>query len=149
MPAAPPPAPADDPNALADELRQPLLRLYRRMRQETQDADISPLQNLLLVLIIKQPGIGVGALAEMEGLRGPTISSHVKQLEKAGLVGRAPPDPADRRRTGLVATEEGRRRAEVLRQQRTDWLARQLATLSPEERQAIHAAIPALAALDR
>jgi DNA-binding MarR family transcriptional regulator len=149
MVAAPPPAIPDDTDALADALRQPLLRLYRRMRRETRDPVISPLQNLLLVLIIKHPGIGVGALAEIEGLRGPTISGHVKQLEAAGLVGRAPPDPADRRRTGLVATEAGRRRAEALRQQRTDWLARQLAALSPEERQAIRAAIPALTALDR
>jgi DNA-binding MarR family transcriptional regulator len=139
----------DDTNALADALRQPLLRLYRRMRRETQDPVISPLQNLLLALIIKHPGIGVGALAEMERLRGPTISGHIKQMEAAGLVTRTPPDPKDRRRTGLVATEEGRRMVEALRQQRTDWLARQLAALSPEERQAIRAAIPALTALDR
>lgn len=137
--------PASD--ILAEAMRPALARLYRRLRRETQDGDISPLQNLLLVLIIKNPGIGIGALAEMEGLRGPTISAHVKQLEAAGLVTRAPPDPADRRRTGLVATEEGRRRSEALRRQRTDWLARRLDGLSPAERQAIAAAIPALTRL--
>jgi len=128
-------------------MRPALLRLYRRMRRETQDGDISPLQNLLLVLIIKSPGIGVGALAEIEGLRGPTVSGHIKQLEAAGMVARTPPDPQDRRRTGLVATEEGVRRAEALRRQRTDWLARRLDRLSPAERQAIEAAIPALVRL--
>ncbi|WP_343714987.1 MarR family transcriptional regulator [Inquilinus sp.] len=137
--------PASD--LLAEAMRPALLRLYRRMRRETQDGDVSPLQNLLLVLIIKNPGIGVGALAEIEGLRGPTISGHIKQLETAGLVTRAPPDPKDRRRTGLVATPEGERRAEALRRLRTDWLARRLDGLSPAERQAVAAAIPALVRL--
>lgn len=132
---------------LAEAMRPALARLYRRIRRETQDGDISPLQNLLLVLIIKSPGIGVGALAEIEGLRGPTISGHIKQMEAAGLVARTPPDPQDRRRTGLVATAEGVRRAEALRQQRTDWLARRLDLLSPAERRAIEAAIPTLARL--
>lgn len=132
---------------LAEAMRPALLRLYRRMRRETQDGDVSPLQNLLLVLIIKSPGIGVGALAEIEGLRGPTVSGHVKQLEAAGLIARTPPDPQDRRRTGLVATVEGVRRDDALRQQRTDWLARRLDRLSPAERQAIEAAIPALVRL--
>lgn len=139
------PAPSSD--ILAEAMRPALARLYRRLRRETQDGDISPLQNLLLVLIIKSPGIGVGALAEIEGLRGPTVSGHIKQLEAAGLVARTPPDPQDRRRTGLVATAEGVRRAEALRRQRTDWLARRLDHLSPAERQAIAAAIPALVRL--
>ncbi|MGO1076893.1 MarR family winged helix-turn-helix transcriptional regulator [Inquilinus sp. CA228] len=141
------PAPSGASDILAEAMRPALARLYRRIRRETQDGDISPLQNLLLVLIIKSPGIGVGALAEIEGLRGPTVSGHVKQLEAAGLVARTPPDPEDRRRSGLVATEEGVRRAEALRRQRTDWLARRLDHLSPAERQAIAAAIPALVRL--
>jgi DNA-binding MarR family transcriptional regulator len=141
------PAPSGASDILAEAMRPALLRLYRRMRRETQDGDVSPLQNLLLVLIIKTPGIGVGALAEIEGLRGPTVSGHVKQLEAAGLVARTPPDPEDRRRTGLVATAEGVRRAEALRRQRTDWLARRMDRLSPAERQAIEAAIPALVRL--
>lgn len=141
------PAASSASAVLAEAMRQPLLRLYRRMRRETQDGDVSPLQNLMLVLIIKTPGIGIGALAEIEGLRGPTISGHIKQMEAAGLVARTPPDPQDRRRTGLVATAEGIRRAEALRQQRTDWLARRLDLLSPAERQAVEAAIPALARL--
>ena len=132
---------------LAEAMRPALLRLYRRMRRETQDGDLSPLQSLMLALIITTPGIGVGALAEIEGLRGPTVSGHIKQMEAAGLVARTPPDPQDRRRTGLVATPEGVRRAEALRRQRTDWLARRLDHLSAAERRAIEAAIPALARL--
>ncbi|MBW8729359.1 MAG: MarR family transcriptional regulator [Inquilinus limosus] len=141
------PAPSGASGILAEAMRPALARLYRRLRRETQDGDIPPLQNLLLVLIIKSPGIGVGALAEIEGLRGPTVSGHVKQLETAGLVARTPPDPQDRRRTGLIATAEGVRRADALRRQRTDWLARRLDLLSPAERQAIEAAIPALVRL--
>jgi len=135
--------------ALADDLRLALHRVFRRIRQDAENDPIGlSLQlRLLLSTIGQHPGIGVAELARMEKLRGPTISGHVKQLETAGLVTRAPPDPKDRRRTGLVATPEGERRAEALRRLRTDWLARRLDLLSPAERQAIAAAIPALARL--
>ncbi|MDQ0391876.1 MarR family winged helix-turn-helix transcriptional regulator [Labrys monachus] len=126
----------------------PLHRLYRRLRQESVDTHegISPFQNLLLVAILKHPGIGVGELARMEKLRGPTISGHIGPMETAGLV-RAVPDPHDRRRAGLHLTDKGRDLIETLRNRRRDWLAGQLALLPPEARQAIRGAIGPLTAL--
>lgn len=127
--------------ALAEALRPALHRLYRQLRRENDEPGISPLQALLLVAILQQPGIGVAELARLENLRGPTISGHIKAMEREGLVTRSAPDPEDRRRSGLIATDKGRALIQGLKQKRTDWLAAELSKLSPEARAAIRAAI--------
>ncbi|AYG65085.1 MULTISPECIES: MarR family transcriptional regulator [unclassified Rhizobium] len=134
----------EDAYALAEALRPALHRLYRQLRRESDEAGLSPLHALLLVAIIRQPGIGVAELARMERLRGPTISGHVKAMERDGLIARAEPDPNDRRRNGLIATEKGQEFIRRLKQRRTDWLAAELVKLSPQQRDAIRAAIEPL-----
>ncbi len=130
--------------ALAEALRPALHRLHRQLRREIDDAGVSPLHALLLVAIMRQPGIGVAELARLEKLRGPTISGHIKVMEKEGLVARADPDPQDRRRSGLVATDKGWALIHGMKQRRTEWLAFELAKLSPEARAAIRAAVAPL-----
>lgn len=130
--------------ALAEVLRPALHRLHRQLRRESDEAGLSPLHALLLVAIMGQPGIGVAELARMEKLRGPTISGHVKAMERDGLIARSEPDPSDRRRNGLVATEKGEDIIRSLKRRRTDWLASELAKLSPQQRDAIRAAIEPL-----
>ncbi|MFS2002356.1 MarR family winged helix-turn-helix transcriptional regulator [Duganella sp. CT11-25] len=129
--------------ALADELRLALHHVFRRIRQES-DGDPSGLslqQKMLLSTISLQPGIGVAELARMEKLRGPTMSGHIKALETAGLVRRDAPDPADRRRSGLLLTGHGTAVLEDIRARRRDWLARRLAQLPPEGADALRDAI--------
>jgi DNA-binding MarR family transcriptional regulator len=140
-----PPLHQDSALALAEDLRPLLHRLMREMRREDLDLHATPLQALLLANVLKHPGIGVVELAQLEKLRGPTVSSHVKALEKLGLIVRGEPDPQDRRRIGLVVTENGRRVLVDLKQRRTDWLAERLAGVSPEARELLRAAIPVLA----
>jgi DNA-binding MarR family transcriptional regulator len=131
----------EDAMALAEELRPVLHRLYRQLRREGDDPAISPLQALLLVAIIRQPGIGVAELARLEKLRGPTISGHIKSMEQAGYVTRSAPDPKDARRSGLLATPAGLALVRKIKRQRTDWLAFELVRLSFGERQAIRGAL--------
>jgi DNA-binding MarR family transcriptional regulator len=126
---------------LAEQLRPALHRLYRQLRRESDDPNISPLQALLLVAIIGQPGIGVAELARLEKLRGPTISGHIKAMEQAGLVARSAPDPRDGRRNGLIATAKGLELIETIKRRRTDWLAIELLRLDSSARQAIREAI--------
>jgi DNA-binding MarR family transcriptional regulator len=127
--------------ALAEELRGVLHRLLRQLRHEGDDMGISRLHLLLLATLREHPGIGIGDLARLEKLRGPTISGHVKSLEALGLVERAAPDPRDRRRVGLVLTAKGSDVITAFKRSRTDWLARRLAGLSPAAREAIRDAI--------
>lgn len=130
--------------SLSEDLQRVFHRLSRRLRRESHDLDVSPLHALLLVAIRKNPGIGVGELAELERLRGPTISAHIKAMEALGLVERGPQDPNDRRRVSLVVTKDGAAIVESIKRSRVDWLARKLAGLSPQSREAIRNAIGAL-----
>lgn len=129
--------------ALADDLRTALHHVFRRIRQEG-DSDpygLSLQHKLLLSIISQTPGIGVAELARMEKLRGPTMSGHIKALENAGLVRRDTPNPEDRRRVGLLLTEQGAAVIDDIRSRRRDWLARKLAQLPPEGAQALRDAI--------
>jgi DNA-binding MarR family transcriptional regulator len=128
---------------LGDELRTALHRIFRRIRQESDNdpSGITLLQKMLLWTISQNEGIGVAELARMEKLRGPTISGHIKVLENAGLVRRSSPDAEDRRRVGLLLTEHGAAVIKDIRNRRRDWMARKLAQLPPEGTQALRNAI--------
>lgn len=134
-------SPAADMLALADELRPGLLRVSRQLRRDAQGPGFSALDTILLGVIKKRPGIGISELADSEHLSRPTMSEHVKRLERAGLVARlAPGEGQDQRRVGLKITPTGTRALDAVRRQRNDWLAARLAKLTPEAREALAAA---------
>jgi DNA-binding MarR family transcriptional regulator len=137
----PPPASAADIATLAEALRPALLRLSRQLRKESQRFGMSPLDAMILGLVKHREGIGVSELADLEQMSRPTMSSHVKRLEQAGWLARRAPDSEDKRRVGLALTPAGRRAMDAVRRQRNDWLAGRLASLSPEARAALAAAV--------
>lgn len=132
-----------DPAILAETLRPALLRASRKLRQEAQRVGASALDALLLVHILKNPGVGVSELAEAEHMSKPSMSGHVKRLEAAGWIIRAE-DAADARRSGLAITDEGHQQIHAIRQHRNDWLAARLALLSPDARQKLEDAVEPL-----
>lgn len=131
---------------IADALRPVLLRVGRELRREARAVGISPEQVALLVGIKYAPGIGVRELATRERVSAPAMSKHVDRLEREGLVVRTP-SVDDRRRVGLSLTDEGQRVLRRVRSRRTAWLASRLGELTPEERNAIEAAIEPLSRL--
>jgi DNA-binding MarR family transcriptional regulator len=85
----------------------------------------------------------LGDLAARERIAPPTLSRIVAGLVEHGYVQRSP-DPDDAR-AGLVSvTEAGEELLGGLRSHRTTELSARLARLSPEDRQALLAAAPAL-----
>jgi len=134
MPDTPP-----DIIALAEALRPALLRVSRRLRLEAQKVGLSAQDALLLGHITKNPGIGVSALAEAEKISRPTMSAHIKRLEAEGLLARSN-DAEDGRRSGLAITAAGKRKLDLIRRERNDWLAARLMRLSPEDRALLEAA---------
>ncbi|CAN7283580.1 MarR family transcriptional regulator [Phenylobacterium sp. LjRoot164] len=124
---------------LADNLRAPLLRVARRLRQEAQRAGSSALDALILGHIRRHPGVGVSELALAEQISRPSMSGHIKRLEAAGWILRID-DAQDGRRSGLRITPLGEAQVDAVRQRRNDWLAIRLARLSPEDRAALAAA---------
>jgi DNA-binding MarR family transcriptional regulator len=131
-----------DAMAVADSLRPTLLRLARELRRE-KIAGVSPHQVGLLVAIKYSPGVTVGQLAAEERVSTAAMSKRVSRLERDGLVTRTQSD-ADRRRVGLTLTDEGQRTLRRVRSRRTAWLASRLDTLSPDELEAVGAAVTAL-----
>jgi DNA-binding MarR family transcriptional regulator len=132
-----------DTLAIADRLRPVLLRVGRELRREAREVGISPEQVSLLVAIKYRPGIGVRELAAKERVSPPALSNHVDRLERDGLVSRTP-NASDRRRVGIALTDEGQRVLRRVRSRRTAWLATRLGSLSPEELDAVEAAVEPL-----
>jgi DNA-binding MarR family transcriptional regulator len=85
-------------------------------------------------------------LAAREGVTQPAMTQLIARLEHAGLVRRAP-DPADGRVVEVHITGAGTALLARRRAVRTEQLAGILARLSPEERSALEAALPAIDAL--
>ncbi len=137
------PKTATDTLAIADRLRPVLLRVGRELRREAREVGISPEQVSLLVAIKYTPGIGVRELAARERVSPPALSNHVDRLERDGLVSRTP-SASDRRRVGIALTDEGQRVLRRVRSRRTAWLATRLGGLSPEELDAVEAAVEPL-----
>jgi DNA-binding MarR family transcriptional regulator len=131
------------PDAIAADLRPVVLRLARGLRKETEQLGITARQATLLWLIKRSPGLSLAELAAEEDISPPALSGHVDRLEAAGLVERTRSSP-DRRRVGLRLTDQGSQLLRRVRARRTTWLAGRMRSLSPEELDAIDAALPAL-----
>ena len=135
-----------DTRETANRLRPALLRLARELRRETESLGITSRQATLLSVIREHPGLSLRELAALERISAPSLSGHVDRLESAALIERVR-SGSDRRRVGLELTPAGDRLLRKVRAQRTTWLAERLAELSPEQVDAIEAAIEPLSAL--
>jgi DNA-binding MarR family transcriptional regulator len=136
---------------VAEDLRDAIKLLMREIRRdaERQTSGLSLMQAMLLGAVGHQPGIGVAELARMKQVRTPTMSAQVKALEEAGLLARAAPDPADRRRSGLRLTEAGQAMHDQLHAQRLDWLVQRVGRLDEAQLDALAAAIEPLKLIAR
>jgi DNA-binding MarR family transcriptional regulator len=132
-----------EPLAVANRLRPALLKVARELRRESHALGVTGGQVSLLFQISRNRGIGVRGLAALERMSAAAMSGYVDRLERAGLVQRTP-DENDRRRHGLSVTPEGERVLRSVRSRRTAWLASRLEHLSPEELEAVDAAVEPL-----
>jgi DNA-binding MarR family transcriptional regulator len=131
------------PELIADELRPVLLRLTRELRKESEQLGVTTRQATLLWLVKRSPGLSLAELAAEEGISPPALSGHVDRLERAGLIERVR-STEDRRRVGLVLTDEGTKLLRRIRARRTTWLAERLTALDEAELDTLAKAIPAL-----
>jgi DNA-binding MarR family transcriptional regulator len=138
------PPPANESVRLEDvtRLRLGLLRLARRLRQQS-GPDITPSQLSVLSTLDRHGPLSHGDLAAHERIQPPTVTRIVTVMEEAGLVQRST-DPDDRRCSLVEITRDGRRRLEKIRSDRDAWLAQRLGELSPEQRRVLHQAVPVL-----
>jgi len=136
------------PVAVAAVLRSAITLVSRRMRASRPVGELTPSQFSLLGSLDLAGALTPGELAESERVRPPTITRIVAKLEAAGLVRRTP-HATDRRQVILEPTDQGRALLRQAREAREAWLARRLAELDPDEREALHRAAEILIRIAR
>ncbi|UQS21671.1 MarR family transcriptional regulator [Amycolatopsis thermalba] len=128
---------------LAHELRPLVFRLYYLVRRLTPRHQLTLTQGSVLSELVHGGPRRMSALAELEGVRQPSMTDLVRRLERLGLVSRRP-DPDDRRAVLIEATSSGARYMTALITAREEFLRERLTALDPADRDAIDAALPAL-----
>src|SRR5438132_2341821 len=117
---------------VADRLHSAAIHLLRRLRVEDKAIGLTgPRASALSVIVFRGP-IAMGALAEAEQVRRPTITRLVDGLERRGLVRRVN-DPADGRVQLVEATAAGTRLLQKGRARRVERLMRGVMQLTKEE----------------
>jgi DNA-binding MarR family transcriptional regulator len=128
---------------LADRLHSAAIHLLRRLRREDDASGLPAPQLSAMSVIVFGGAITLGALANAEQVRPPTITKLVAALEEQGLVEREP-DPQDRRVMRVKATARGTRLLHDGRRRRVASLAASLGELAAADRAALARAIPIL-----
>ncbi|MGH3296897.1 MAG: MarR family winged helix-turn-helix transcriptional regulator [Trebonia sp.] len=118
----------------------------RAVRMSVVGDPLPPARSELLRLAATRPGIGVAEAAAELRLAPNSVSTMVSKLTEDGLLHRGRV-ASDGRSVRLTVTEAGAARIEQWQDIRTDLAGRALDRLTPTDRQALMAAIPALTRL--
>ena len=86
-----------------------LMSIGRLMRQRLYSDDMDPATFWLLKALAKHDALRVTELAALANLDASTVSRHVQQLHRSGLIDRTP-DPDDRRAQQVALSSGGRER---------------------------------------
>jgi DNA-binding MarR family transcriptional regulator len=131
--------------SLASELDARLIAIWKAIGR-VQRHDLSRTAASVLAVLRDHGPQRVTALAAHEAIAQPTMTTLLGRLERDGLVARGG-DPADARAVLVSLTDEGRSRLQRIRDARAAAIEERLATLDPDEREALAAALPVLAKL--
>ncbi|HEX8967802.1 MAG TPA: MarR family transcriptional regulator [Chloroflexota bacterium] len=145
-----PPTVLSDPVPLATlsaELARVFARIGRGLRYHTRAAretlDITHSEGDLLRLLDRRPGIRVHDAAFELGVASNSVSTLVKQLNRAGLIERTT-DPLDGRAACLRLTPLAEAWVTQLGNAREQAIDRALESLEGADRESLEAAIPAM-----
>lgn len=133
----------DDAHALAEALHRAAIGLLRGIKTADQETGLSPPRlSALSVLVFAGPQ-SLASLATAEGVKPPSMSKLVADLEQEGLVEKAA-DPDDRRGLVIAATSQGRKIMLQGRDRRLALLRERLARLNAKELAQLADAAPVL-----
>ena len=121
----------DHRTELAGQLRLSVMRLARRLRQQAPEG-ITPSQLSALAVLESRGPMTLGELAAAERVSPPTMTRIASAIEESGLVARAA-DEADRRRSVMRLTSEGRALIRNSRRRKTAYLAARFQKLDADE----------------
>ncbi|MDO4918931.1 MarR family winged helix-turn-helix transcriptional regulator [Kocuria sp.] len=103
-------------------------------------------QQISLLTMLRPGSVRMTRIAAQLGVRTPTATQSVDRLSRAGLVQRDP-DPSDARAVLVSLTPLGERVLAEEDEHRNEKVADVLATLTPDEFEALDAALPVLSKL--
>lgn len=126
-----------------DRLRGALTRISRRIDRQVSNGGLTSTQLSVLASVSVRGPIGLGELADAEGVNPTMLSRVVGKLEDGGLVQRES-DRDDRRVVRVAVTPAGVRLRKRLLADRSRLLAERLAGLAPQTISVLVAAIPSL-----
>lgn len=134
---------ASDVDALAEMLHRGAIGLLRGVKVADETTGVSPPRLSALSVLVFGGAQSLKSLAVAEGVKPPTMSKLVAELEAAGLV-RKSADRDDGRGVRIEATAAGRKLMLEGRDRRLALLTARLQALSKEERADLRRAAPAL-----
>ena len=127
-------------------LRAAIGRLSRQLNASVADNGYSPSQLSVLGTVARRGPIGIGELAELEGVNPTMLSRIVTKLSDTGLIERIT-DPDDGRAGVVQTTAAGRKLHARVQEQRSKAIAARLQNMPESQAAQLLAALPALEAL--
>lgn len=121
-----------DPYDIAQRIRPAMTSLYVMYFRNAQQSDLTGPQLSIMTRLKEDGPCRINRLAELEGVRMPTASNTVNQLEKRGLVRRVR-DEADRRGVSVEMTPEGDKELTRVGEERTKYLSEMLGSLPDDD----------------
>jgi DNA-binding MarR family transcriptional regulator len=132
-----------DAHQLAEALHRAAIGLLRGIKTADRETGLSPPRlSALSVLVFAGPQ-SLASLAKAEGVKPPTMSKLVAELEAEGLVEKSA-DPRDRRGLVIAATARGRKIMLQGRDRRLALLKERLGRLDARETALLAGAAPVL-----
>ena len=125
------------------DLRIAVMRLARRLRTERASDTLTPSQLAVLATLMREGPMCPGDLATAEKVQPPSMTRILNSLQSAEMVTKTR-HPSDGRQVLYAATEPARELVTMDRERRDNWLSHRMQELTPEEREALEAAIPVL-----
>jgi DNA-binding MarR family transcriptional regulator len=118
---------------VAARLHRASIHLLRSVRTVDGESGLSPARLSALSVLVYGGPATIGELAKAEGVRSPTMTALITQLEADGLVRRNEPgtDGADRRRVVVEATRRGTDLMHTAQARRLDLLEELLGHAAP------------------
>ncbi|MEX3505505.1 MarR family winged helix-turn-helix transcriptional regulator [Corynebacterium sp. LK2510] len=121
-----------DPLEIAKRIRPAMTKLYVTYFRIAEQSALSGPQLSIMTRLQDDGPSRISQLADAEGVRMPTASNTINQLEKRELVRRTR-NETDRRGVTVELTDAGRAELERVGDERTRYLADMIGTLSEDQ----------------
>lgn len=131
---------------IAAQIRPAMTKLYVTYFRMAEQSDLTGPQLTILTRLAEHGASRISEVARQEGIRMPTASNALHQLEHRGMVERIR-DTSDRRGVRVQLTELGRTELKRVGDERTTYLAEMLSSLSPEKLEIAEQIIPVITEL--